>query len=79
MRMAKHRGNYSISQNTSLPDRAQLNLHKLLSWFVRRKPTDVNNFIVLIQVANWHGHIVVRGYDLKKILSIRPGLRKEKN
>jgi len=45
------------------------NLHKLFSRFVRRKPTDINNFIIFIQVANWHGHVVIRGHDLDKLIN----------
>ena len=35
------------------------NLLELLSRLVWSEPTDIDDFIVLIQITNWHWHVII--------------------
>lgn len=41
-----------------------MDLHKLFTRLLWRIPTHIDNFVVLIHVANWHRHIIIRRYNL---------------
>ena len=46
------------------------NSQELLSRFVWSEPTDIYYFIVLIQITNWHWHVIVCRYNLHR-MSVR--------
>ena len=71
--MVIHTENCSVSQRIVII--RELILHKFLSRFVRRKPADVDNFVVFIQVTDWHWHIVVRGNNLNNTFNLESEFR----